>query len=65
MFIMLTMSTGARLHARTYTFAHPRWRTAKAERKHSAISPVLTVIFDQKLMSRKVRAESEYMRYKI
>ena len=32
--------TGARLDARTYTFAHPRWRTAKAERKHGAISPI-------------------------
>ena len=47
--------TGVRLDARTYTFAHPRWRTANAERKHGVISPILTLIFDYKLMSKKVR----------
>ena len=33
--------TGARLDARTYTFAHPIWRTANAARKQGAISPIL------------------------
>ena len=36
-------STGARLDARTYTFAHPIWRTINAARKHGAISPILPV----------------------
>ena len=35
--------TGARLDARTYTFAHPIWRTTNAARKHGAISPILPV----------------------
>ena len=35
--------TGARLDARTYTFAHPIWRTINAARKHGAISPILPV----------------------
>ena len=33
--------TGARLDARTYTFAHPIWRTTNAARKQGAISPIL------------------------
>ena len=41
-----TTITGARLDARTYTFAHPRWRMANAEHKHGAMFPVLRVIFD-------------------
>ena len=32
---------GARLHARTYTFAHLIRRTTNAARKHGAISPIL------------------------
>ena len=28
------------MRERTCTFAHPRWRTAKAERKHGGISPI-------------------------
>ena len=36
-------STGARLDARTYTFAHPIWRTTNAARKQGAISPILPV----------------------
>ena len=35
--------TGARLDARTYTFAHPIWRTTNAARKQGAISPILRV----------------------
>ena len=35
--------TGARLDARTYTFAHPIWRTTNAARKQGAISPILPV----------------------
>ena len=35
--------TGARLDARTYTFAHPIWRTTNAARKHGAISPISPV----------------------
>ena len=37
------ISTGARLDARTYTFAHPIWRTTNAARKQGAISPILPV----------------------
>ena len=37
------MITGARLDARTYTFAHPIWRTTNAARKQGAISPILPV----------------------
>ena len=33
----------ARLDARTYTFAHPIWRTTNAARKHGAISPIVPV----------------------
>ena len=33
--------TGGRLDARTYTFAHPIWRTTNAARKQGAISPIL------------------------
>ena len=35
--------TGARLDARTYTFAHPIWRTTNAASKQGAISPILPV----------------------
>ena len=35
--------TGARLDARTYTFAHPIWRTTNAAGKQGAISPILPV----------------------
>ena len=35
--------TGARLDARTYTFAHPKGRTTNAARKQGAISPILPV----------------------
>ena len=35
--------TGARLDARTYTFAHPIWRTTNAACKQGAISPILPV----------------------
>ena len=38
-----TYITGARLDARTYTFAHPIWRTINAARKQGAISPILPV----------------------
>ena len=37
----LIIATGARLDARTYTFAHPIWRTTNAARKQGAISPIL------------------------
>ena len=36
-------TTGARLDARTYTFAHPIWRTINSARKQGAISPILPV----------------------
>ena len=39
----LALITGARLDARTYTFAHPIWRTINAARKQGAISPILPV----------------------
>ena len=35
--------TGARLDARTYTFAHPIWRTTNAACKQGDISPILPV----------------------
>ena len=40
---VITYPTGARLDARTYTLAHPIWRTINAARKHGAISPILPV----------------------
>ena len=37
--------TGARLDARTYTFANPRWKATNAAIKYSTISPISPVFY--------------------